>query len=191
MYLNDNNVLYKGILERFIKNNKIESTNGITILSQNFNNNSERFKLNNNEKINNNNKYSLKENNNNTLIKTDGNEKNNNIYSSNFINKNIDNNRFHSEYLKNLNLPLNKDYSNLKLNNNEQLLNNMKFDILKRKSNEKNLIEDLNNLKKNEDSYFKTFNHLISDNNNNTKQILKENKKRIKNNRNLNLSNKK
>jgi hypothetical protein len=34
MYLNDNNVLYKGILERFIKNNKIESTNGITILSQ-------------------------------------------------------------------------------------------------------------------------------------------------------------
>ena len=80
MNLNDNNYLYKGILERFIKNNKIESTNGITILSQNFNNNSERFKsFNNNEKINNNNKYSLKENNN-ILIKTDGNEKNNNNY---------------------------------------------------------------------------------------------------------------
>ena len=191
MYLNDNNVLYKGILERFIKNNKIESTNGITILSQNFNNNSERFKLfNNNEKINNNNKYSLKENNNNITTKKGGNETNNNIYSSNFINNNIDNNRFHSEYLKNLNLPLNKDYSNLKLNNNEQLLNNMKFDILKRKSNEKNLIEDLNNLneiKKYED---KTNNHLISVDNN-TKQILKENKKRIKKNRNLNLSNKK
>ena len=183
MYLNDNNSLYKGILERFIKNNKIESTKGITILSQNINNNNKLF--NNNEKINDN-FFSQKEN------KTTGREKSNeinnsNTYSSNFNIKTNDKNRFRSEYLQNLKLNI-KDYSNLKLNNNEQLLNNLKIDILKRKINEKN-IENLINLNDINKNTYETFNHLNSDDNN-TKQTLKENKKKLKKNRILNLTNK-